>query len=153
MGIDSNLFVKNVALLRDEVESFKKYPFNIDVVKNFKELKFNSRVTFFIGENGTGKSTLIEAIAVALGMPAEGGTNNFMYETKNTTSELSEYLRIGVYRRPKTKFFLRAESFYNFSTEVERLVKEDHFLGTAQFLWRKSSRVLSRRILPSASSK
>lgn len=127
MGIDSNLFVKNVALLRDEVESFKKYPFNIDVVKNFKELKFNSRVTFFIGENGTGKSTLIEAIAVALGMPAEGGTNNFMYETKNTTSELSEYLRIGVYRRPKTKFFLRAESFYNFSTEVERLVKEDHF--------------------------
>lgn len=153
MGIDSNLFVKNVALLRDEVESFKKYPFNIDVVKNFKELKFNSRVTFFIGENGTGKSTLIEAIAVALGMPAEGGTNNFMYETKNTTSELSEYLRIGVYRRPKTKFFLRAESFYNFSTEVERLVKEDHFLGTAQFLWRKSSRVLSRRILPSTSSK
>lgn len=153
MGIDSNLFVKNVALLRDEVESFKKYPFNIDVVKNFKELKFNSQVTFFIGENGTGKSTLIEAIAVALGMPAEGGTNNFMYETKNATSELSEYLRIGVYRRPKTKFFLRAESFYNFSTEVERLVKEDHFLGTAQFLWRKSSRVLSRRILPSASSK
>ncbi len=127
MGIDSNLIVKNVALLRDEVESFKKYPFNIDVVKNFKELKFNSQVTFFIGENGTGKSTLIEAIAVALGMPAEGGTNNFMYETKNTTSELSEYLRIGVYRRPKTKFFLRAESFYNFSTEVERLVKEDHF--------------------------
>ena len=60
-------------------------------------------------------------------MPAEGGTNNFMYETKNATSELSEYLRIGVYRRPKTKFFLRAESFYNFSTEVERLVKEDHF--------------------------
>ncbi|MCR4753079.1 MAG: AAA family ATPase [Candidatus Saccharibacteria bacterium] len=127
MGIDSNLIVKNVALLRGEVESFKKYPFNIDVVKNFKELKFNSQVTFFIGENGTGKSTLIEAIAVALGMPAEGGTNNFMYETKNTTSELSEYLRIGVYRRPKTKFFLRAESFYNFSTEVERLVKEDHF--------------------------
>ena len=127
MGIDSNLIVGNVALLRDEVESFKKYPFNIDVVKNFKELKINSQVTFFIGENGTGKSTLIEAIAVALGMPAEGGTNNFMYETKNTTSELSEYLRIGVYRRPKTKFFLRAESFYNFSTEVERLVKEDHF--------------------------
>ncbi len=95
MGIDSNLIIKNVALLRDEVESFKKYPFNIDVVKNFKELKFNSQVTFFIGENGTGKSTLIEAIAVALGMPAEGGTNNFMYETKNTTSELSEYLRIG----------------------------------------------------------
>ena len=43
MGIDSNLFVKNVALLRDEVESFKKYPFNIDVVKNFKELNLTRK--------------------------------------------------------------------------------------------------------------
>ena len=46
MGIDSNLIVGNVALLRDEVEPFKKYPFNIDVIKNFKKLKFDSQVTF-----------------------------------------------------------------------------------------------------------
>ena len=40
---------------------------------------------------------------------------------------LSKYLRIGIYNKPKTKFFLRAESFYNFSSEVERLVEEDGF--------------------------
>ena len=127
MGLDSNLIVKKISLERDRIESFDKYPFNIEVVKNFTELNFDSQVTFFVGENGIGKSTFIEAIAVALGLPAEGGTQNFRYETNNTTSELSEYLRIASYNKAKMKFFLRAESFYNFSSEVERLVKEDHF--------------------------
>ena len=121
MGMDSNLIVKRISLERDKIESYDSYPFNIEVVKNFHELNFDSQVTFFVGENGIGKSTFIEAIAVALGLPAEGGTENFRYETKNTTSELSEYLRVGTFNKPKTKFFLRAESFYNFSTEVDNI--------------------------------
>lgn len=127
MNIDSNLIVKNIFLEKDRIDSFDKYPFNIDVVKNFDELKIDSQVTFFVGENGIGKSTFIEAIAVALGLPAEGGTENFRYETKNTTSELSNYLRIRTYNKPKMKFFLRAECFYNFSSEVQRLVEENDF--------------------------
>lgn len=129
MGMDSNLIIKKISLQRDEIKSFKQYPFNIDIVKNFEELNLDCPVTFFIGENGVGKSTFIEALAVILGMPAEGGTENFRYETKNTTSELSDYLRVGVCKKPKMKFFLRAESFYNFSSEVERLVEEDNFFG------------------------
>lgn len=121
MGMDSNLMVKKISLEREKINSFDNYPFNIDVVKNFHELNFDSQVTFFVGENGIGKSTFIEAIAVSLGLPAEGGTENFRYETKNTTSELSEYIRVGKFNKPKTKFFLRAESFYNFSTEVDNI--------------------------------
>lgn len=121
MWEDSSLMIRRISLERDKIESFDKYPFNIDVVKNFKELNFDSPVTFFVGENGIGKSTFIEAIAVALGLPAEGGTENFRYETKNTTSELSEYIKIGRLNKPKTKFFLRAESFYDFSSEVDNL--------------------------------
>jgi predicted ATPase len=127
MSIDSNLIVKKITLKRDKIESYDAYPFNIEVVKNFEELNFDSQVTFLVGENGIGKSTFIEAIAVALGLPAEGGTENFKYETKNTTSELSDYLRIGTYNKPKMKFFLRAESFYNFSSEAQRLVEENGF--------------------------
>ena len=125
--MDSNLIVKKIFLERDKIESYDEYPFNIEVVKNFEELTLDCPVTFFVGENGVGKSTFIEALAVSLGMPAEGGTENFNYETKNTTSKLSEYLRIGTYNRPKMKFFLRAESFYNFSTEMERLAEENGF--------------------------
>ena len=125
--MDSDLIIKKISLDRDSIDSFDKYPFNIDIVKNFSELNFNSHVTFFVGENGIGKSTFIEAIAVALDLPAEGGTQNFKYQTKNTTSQLSDYLKISTYNKAKTKFFLRAESFYNFSTEVDRLVEEDGY--------------------------
>lgn len=129
MSLENNLIVKKISLERDKIKSFDNYPFNIEVVKNFYELNFESQVTFFVGENGIGKSTFIEAIAVALGLPAEGGTENFRYETNNTTSDLSNYLIVGTYNKPKMKFFLRAESFYNFSSEVERLVEEDDFYG------------------------
>lgn len=127
MGIESKLIVKRIKLERDKIPSFNNYPFNIEIVKNFEELELDNPVTFFVGENGVGKSTFIEAIAVSLGLPPEGGTENFRYETKNTTSELSNYLRISTYNKPSMKFFLRAESFYNFSTEVQRLVEEDDF--------------------------
>lgn len=125
--MNSKLMISLVTLNKDEIDSYDKYPFNIPVIKNFNELKFKAPVTFFIGENGVGKSTFIEAIAVNLNLPKEGGTQNFMYETNDTTSNLSDYMKVRMDNKPKTEFFLRAESFYNFSTEVERLIKEDDF--------------------------
>lgn len=125
--MDSNLMIKKIIFEREKVKNFSKYPFNIEVIKNLEELELTSPVTFLVGENGIGKSTLIEAIALALGLPAEGGTENFQYNTKNTVSELYKYLRLYTYNHPKMKFFLRAESFYNFSTEQERLIEEDGF--------------------------
>lgn len=127
MSFDTNLIIKKISLEREKIRSFDNYPFNIEVIKNMENIYFKKPVTFLVGENGTGKSTLIEAIAVALGLNAEGGTENFKFSTKNTTSELSDYLTVSTYNRAKTKFFLRAESFYNFSSEVERLVEEDEF--------------------------
>lgn len=124
---NNGLFIRKISLDRSKIENFDKYPFNIPVVKEFNEINLTSPVTFLVGENGIGKSTFIEAIAVSLGLPSEGGTENFMFETKNTTSILNKYLDIPKYGKPKTKFFLRAESFYNFSSEVERLVQEDGF--------------------------
>jgi len=127
MDLKNNLIVKKITIDRDKIENFDEYPFNIEIVKNFKELNFKSPVTFFVGENGVGKSTFIEALAVALGLPAEGGTQNFRYNTKYTTSNLSDYLKVSKFYKPKTKFFLRAESFYNFSTELQRVVEENGY--------------------------
>lgn len=121
MSINNELMIKKITLEKDKIKSQNIYPFNIEIVKNFTELNLDTPVTFFVGENGIGKSTFIEAIAVSLGLPAEGGTENFRYETKNTTSNLSDYIKIPKYNKPKTKFFLRAESFYNFSSEVDNI--------------------------------
>ena len=73
-------------------------------------LLFPAGVTFLVGENGTGKSTLLEAVAVACGFNAEGGTRNFDFSTRATHSPLHEYLTVGRTAYPRDGFFLRAES-------------------------------------------
>lgn len=125
--MNSKLFIKEIYLDKDKIKSFNEYPFNIEVVKNFKGIKLTSPVTFFVGENGIGKSTFIESIAVSLGLNKEGGTENFMFDTKDTVSNLSDYMHVLMRNKPSVKFFLRAESFYNFSTEVDRLISENGF--------------------------
>lgn len=86
------------------------------------ELAFNSAVTFFVGENGTGKSTLLEAIALAAGFNAEGGSRNFSFSTRDTHSGLYDNITLsrGIIRH-KDGFFLRAESLYNSATYIDEL--------------------------------
>ncbi|MCV2885756.1 AAA family ATPase [Aestuariibacter sp. AA17] len=48
-------------------------------MKNFEKLQFSKSVTFIVGENGSGKSTIVEVIALALGFNAEGETRNFNF--------------------------------------------------------------------------
>lgn len=90
-------------------------------------LPINADVTFFVGENGTGKSTLIEAIAVACGFNPEGGTKNFSFSTSgngdNFHSELWEHIAVSRSRYPKDGFFLRAECFFNAATYIDELDK------------------------------
>ena len=90
-------------------------------------LDFVAPVTFFVGENGTGKSTLLEAMAVAYGFNAEGGSKNFTFSTRKTHSELWEHLRISRLARPHDGFFLRAESLYNVASNIDDMDSEPSF--------------------------
>lgn len=87
-------------------------------------LKIPAPVTFLVGENGTGKSTLLEAVAVACGFNAEGGTRNFSFSTRETHSPLYRYLTVGRTAYPRDGFFLRAESFYNVATNIDEMDEE-----------------------------
>lgn len=91
-----------------------------------RELSFSSNVTFFVGENGTGKSTLLEAIAVAYGFNAEGGSKNFAFSTNATHSELFEHITIAKRGYARDGFFLRAESLYNVATNIEQMDSEEY---------------------------
>ncbi len=115
-------FVLDVRLRRETVPAFDAYPFDLPVVRALDVLPLHPNVTFLVGENGSGKSTLLEAIAVAWGFNAEGGSTNFNFGTRPSHSPLADHLRLAKgMRRPKDGFFLRAESFFNVATEVERL--------------------------------
>lgn len=121
----NNLFIKSVYLQREDLP-FDEYPFCVEAIRQFKSITFEKSVSFLIGENGIGKSTFIEALAVALGLNAEGGTQNFHFHTHETHSNLYQYLKVskGI-QQPQTKFFLRAESFYNVASELDEMAKED----------------------------
>ena len=92
-----------------------------------ERLEFNSDVTFFVGENGTGKSTLIEAIAVAYGFNPEGGSRNFNFSTKNSHSELWRHITVSKTAFAKDGFFLRAESLYNLASNIDDMDSEPSF--------------------------
>ncbi|GLY60152.1 AAA family ATPase [Pectobacterium brasiliense] len=110
------------------MDSFEVYPFSISSIRSLDKLDLHPKVTFFIGENGSGKSTLLEAIAVSMGFNPEGGTCNFNFGTRTSHSRLSHFLRVakGI-KKPRNGFFLRAESFFNVATEIERLDSELSF--------------------------
>ncbi len=128
MSLFSNLFIDGIKYNKNTIPNKDIYPFNIPAISNLNELKFNKNVTFFIGENGAGKSTLVEALAVSLGLNPEGGTQNFNFKTADSHSNLSDYLTIYTNGNvPDTKYFLRAESFYNVASEIQRLAEEDHY--------------------------
>ena len=104
-------------------------PFYRELISG-KKISFNTPVTFFIGENGSGKSTLIEAIAVAMGYNAEGGSKNFNFSTRNTTSMLYDELQLSKIAYESDGFFLRAESFYNVATNIDDLrINIDNYGG------------------------
>jgi predicted ATPase len=109
-------------LVHDSVRDFNVYPFSIPSIGSLDELELDAKVTFLIGENGSGKSTLIEAIAVLAGFNAEGGSKNFRFGTRRSESCLHQFMRpVRGHQRPRDGFFLRAESYFNVATEIERL--------------------------------
>ncbi|UHA75951.1 AAA family ATPase [Paenibacillus sp. 481] len=121
----NQLYLRNLTLKRDAVPSFEQYPFNLAAVRPLTELTFRAPVTFIVGENGTGKSTLLEGMAVAWGFNPEGGTLNFSFETRSTHSPLHQFLHLsrGI-KRPKDGFFMRAESYYNVASYIDKLDEE-----------------------------
>jgi len=78
--------LKKLTLLRDRVDDWQKYPFSVPVIRSLEELSFDHRMCFFTGENGTGKSTLLEAIAVHYGFGREGGTRSFANDSTREQS-------------------------------------------------------------------
>ena len=120
-------FIRSVGVLpAGEDEPRDGHPWDLPAVRAVCDgIELHPRVTYLVGENGSGKSTLVEALAVAAGMNPEGGTSNFRHVTRASHSALGDALRLARgARRPKTDFFLRAESMFTAATYLESLPRE-----------------------------
>ena len=105
------------------------FPGNLGFCRDL-QLEFNTAVTFFVGENGCGKSTLLEAIAVLADLPISGGG---MEETGSNhafpeESLLADGLRLGFQRKPKDRYFFRADTQAHFASLLDQRRIDPHFL-------------------------
>ena len=119
-------FLSSVQVVTERISNAAEYPFCLPAVKALgARLRLDCRATLLTGENGSGKSTIMEAIAVAAGFNAEGGSTNFRFSTRASESPLHRCIRLSrTHRRPQTGFFLRAESFFNVATSIEAMDRE-----------------------------
>lgn len=119
--MNNSLYIKQISI-SEPVPEFL-YLYDLPIVRYLARcpITFTKPVTFFVGENGIGKSTLIEALAVAVGFNPEGGSKNFIFSTRNSHSSLYQYLNVVKGPRARDGYFLRAESFYNLATNIEEL--------------------------------
>ena len=122
MALAAKPYLQEVSIRPDAELDFDIYPYNIPAVRELGQLKFHPDVTFFVGENGAGKSTVLEAIAVALGYGPEGGTKNVQLRTTESVSDLHQALRLArSFRKAKDGYFLQAESFFNVATYMDEV--------------------------------
>ena len=130
-------------------ESARIHPFDIPALRNLNEIEFHNDVTFFVGENGSGKSTVLEAIAIVMKLGAQGGTGNIYIDddSDHGISALHRHMRphCGI-QSPRDRFFLRAETLYNVGTWLEKLAKDpDAHTSEAQVFARYGGKSLHRQ--------
>lgn len=106
------------------------YPFSLKIIKNLKDIEFPGKVTFFVGENGTGKSTILEAIASKAGFGPEGGSKNINFKTSaedtySGTASLASCMKLSWRLQPRNGYFFRAESFFNVANYIDQIARED----------------------------
>jgi predicted ATPase len=134
--------LKAIKLLRERVERPDTYPFSIPAIRSLAELNLRSRVCLFAGENGTGKSTLLEAIAAHYGFGREGGNRNFgndSTESNHSIDALVRALRLSFDRRTGAGYFLRAESWFNTVSYMDKLDEEPSFASPISAYYRGRS--------------
>lgn len=122
----NDLFIRGISINWEEIDRYS-YLRKIKAINKLQTLDFTKPITFLVGENGSGKSTILEAIAVAYGFNPEGGTKNYSFSTYDSHSELCEHIRLvkGV-RKATWGYFLRAESFYNVASQEEEYADNEH---------------------------
>lgn len=112
------LFLRSITTIPDRVEP-GRHPFNIPCLEHGLSITFKTEVTFFVGENGSGKSTILEAIAEKCGFNLSGGNRDHQYMLDRVLSDLAYATTLTWNRKTVEGFFMRAETFFNFATYLE----------------------------------
>src|SRR3954449_3063968 len=122
-------YLRQIWLDPDRVPDSDAYPFCLPFLRNGFELGFDRAITIIAGENGTGKSTLLEGIAVLAGYDEAGGGKGYMpvdhsNAQEKTGGELSQALRASWLPKISNGWFFRAESFFSVARYQDKVNTE-----------------------------
>ena len=122
MVLAAKPYLQRITALFGADVDWDSHPYSVPAVRALESIDFHADVTFFIGENGAGKSTVLEAIALALGFSMEGGTRSVRLNSAGAVAPLHQALRLAKsYKTPKDGYFFRAESFHNIATYMDEV--------------------------------
>jgi predicted ATPase len=122
MGLLAKPYLQRISAQFGDDVDLDRHPYNVPAVRALESISFHTDVTFFIGENGAGKSTMLEAIALALGFSMEGGTKGVRLNTASEAAPLYQSLKLSrSYKAPRDGYFFRAESFHNVATYMDTM--------------------------------
>jgi predicted ATPase len=114
------IWLKAVEMKKSAVDS-KQFPLNLPLIQSMDKLEFDTPVTLLVGENGTGKSTLMEGVAAAIGSITVGAEGVEEDSTLEHARRLAEQIKLTWRVRTKRGFFLRAEDFFNFTKKLSQI--------------------------------
>lgn len=97
------------------------FPFNVPAIRNLGRTAFTSPVTFLVGENGSGKSTFLEALACAVGSITVGSESVKTDPTLAEVRRLAPYLKLIWTKRTRRGFFMRAEDFFGYARKLNEV--------------------------------
>jgi predicted ATPase len=100
------------------------FPFTLPLIKNLEPIIFQKNITFFVGENGAGKSTILEALAYKLNLPVAGTASVEQDPMLENARKLGQYLSLRQNSKSSSGFFLRAEDFIGFVKNIQRQIAE-----------------------------
>jgi predicted ATPase len=102
----------------------REFPFSLPLLQKLEELRFEKPVTLLVGENGTGKSTLLEALACAAEMIVVGSESTKTDNSLRHARELAKYFKLSWTKRSRRGFFLRAEDFFGYAKRLNQIRSE-----------------------------
>jgi predicted ATPase len=111
-------------LRRREPRDRDGFPWNVPVVASLDRLEFLTPVTFLVGENGSGKSTVLEGIAAGLRATAVGSADLDRDETLGAARAFAAGFRFERRRRPRTTLFFRAEDIFGFTRRMLHTMRD-----------------------------
>ena len=127
-------YLRRVWLETERVEDKSAYPFCLPFLHEDFSVAFDKAITIIVGENGTGKSTLLEGIAALAGYDEAGGGKGYRPVDHSAAIEkmggsLAKALRAAWMPKITTGWFFRAESFFSVARYLDRVALEDPFGG------------------------